>query len=129
MYSFLAQSPQDPEETWEVGVSERDLKKLIHDGHKEKLARARLIEEVFDDPTTLVSIIQGWGRNKDECVIYVTSPGRDYRSDSIETPGQPGRVFLIFVLPDGTIDDWCWRDVASDGLPDGVKGDTVWPPS
>lgn len=126
-YSFVAQSPHGPEETWEIGISERDLKFLLQHGHTAKLARARLIEEVFEDPAKLVSIIQGWGRHKDECIIYVTSPGHDYRSDRIETPPQHGRVFLIFVLPDGTIDDWCWRDEGSEGRPDGVEGNIVWP--
>jgi hypothetical protein len=127
MYSYLAQSPDGPQRTWPVGLPERDLKLLISKGHTEKLSRARLIEEVFQDPSMLVSIIKGWGRNKAECFIYVTLPSNDYRSDSIQTPAQPGRMFLIFVLPDGTIDDWSWRGRGDGERPDGVLGEIIWP--
>jgi hypothetical protein len=125
-YAYSVQSPDDPGKTRDVGISEKDLKFLYEHGHKEKLARARLVDEVFQDPVRILTIIRGWGRDKDECVIYVTSPGHDYRSDSIETPSQPNRLFLIFVMPDGTIDDWNWRDIGNDGRPEGVGGKIIW---
>jgi len=37
-------------------------------------------------------------------------------------------IFLVFVLPDGTIDDWNWRKVDANhpDLPEGVNGRLVW---
>ncbi|MEX0679192.1 MAG: hypothetical protein WD063_19105 [Pirellulales bacterium] len=125
-FTVEAQSPGNPRQTWITGFSERQLALLLSKGHKEKLAKARLAEEVLEHPE---SIIKGWGRDKADSWIYVGAPPHDYRSDSIETPPPKGKRSLVFVLPDGTIDDWVWRDARTDepGLPDGMKGNVVWP--
>jgi hypothetical protein len=125
-FTIEAQSPTGQFGTWQTGFAARTLEFLISKGHKEKLARARLVEEVL---TTPEAIIQGWGRDKDDCWIYVGSPPHDFRSDSVETPSLRGMLLLVFVLPDGTIDDWGWREARSDepGLPEGMKGKVVWP--
>jgi len=125
-FQIDAQSPRGAGHTWPTGFSARNLEFLISKGHKEKLAKARLAEEVLLAPD---SIIRGWGRDKDDCWIYIGKPGHDFRSDSIETPPPVGKLFLVFVLPDGTIDDWAWRDARADepNLPAGMKGEVVWP--
>lgn len=102
-FTIEAQSPAGQIGTWQTGFAARTLEFLISKGHKEKLARARLVEGVLKTPET---IIQGWGRDKDDCLIYVGSPRQDFRSDSVETPPPRGMLFLVFVFPDGTIDDW-----------------------
>jgi hypothetical protein len=125
-FTIEAQSPRDASQSWPTGFSARALEFLISKGHKEKLARARLAEEVLRAPE---SIIEGWGREKDDCWIYVGSPPHDFRSDSVETPPPKGMLFLVFVLPDGTIDDWAWREARLDepNLPEGMKGTVIWP--
>lgn len=125
-FTVEAQSPEDPDRTWITGFPERHLALLVSKGHKEKLAKARLAEEVLAQPE---SIIKGWGRDKADSWIYVGSPPHDFRSDSIETPPPKGMLFLVFVLPDGTIDDWAWRHATADepGLPEGMKGTVIWP--
>jgi hypothetical protein len=37
--------------------------------------------------------------------------------------------FVVFVLPDGTIDDWAWRPACKDNeeLPEGITGEVIWP--
>ena len=127
-FTVEAQSPESPLRTWSTGFSERHLNLLVAKGHKEMLARARLAEEVLRTPE---AIIKGWGRDQAESWIYVGAPAHDYRSDSIETPPPQGKLFLVFVLPDGTIDDWAWRDARADepGMPEGMKGSVIWPVS
>ncbi len=121
-----AQSPDDPHATWRTGFTVRTIELLISKGHTEKLARARLAEEVLQSPD---SIIKGWGRDRDDCLIYVGAPLQDYRSSSVETPPPKGMLFLVFVLSDGTIDDWSWRpaEAGEPGMPEGMKGTVLWP--
>jgi hypothetical protein len=126
--SVDAQSPHNPTATWRTGFTSRTIDLLISKGHMARLARARLAEEVLQAPD---SIIQRWGREKDDCLIYVGTPSRDYRSSTVETPPPHGMLFLVFVLPDGTIDDWSWRpaEAGEPGMPEGMKGKVVWPAS
>jgi hypothetical protein len=103
------------------------LELLQEKGHIVKQARILLIDEVLRETW---AIFQGWSRpGTDDCLVYVGNPGQDYRGPRIETPSPPGMVFLVFVLPDGTIDDWNWRKVtASDpDMPEGVIGRKIWP--
>jgi hypothetical protein len=91
------------------------------------MARLLLVAEVLLTPDAIVS---GWGRpDRDDCFVYVGRPSRDYRRISIETTPPPNQLFLVFVLPDGTIDDWNWRiaDAADPSKPEGMKGHVIWP--
>lgn len=112
---------------WEVGIHEKKIRLLQENGHITKLARIRLVEETFEDTIVLV---RGWSRpGKENCLIYVSKPKCDYRSASISTPPPPGMRFAVFVLPDGTIDDWAWRQQSENDpdIPQGVEGEIIWP--
>lgn len=58
-------------------------------------------------------MIQGWSRPEynEEYLVYVGSPKYDKRKlgdvedGDIENPAPKGKLFLVFVLPDGTIED------------------------
>ena len=84
-----------------------------------------MVKEVLDDPLCL---IRGWDRpEKDECFVYVGRPNHDFQSLTIEKPPPPGKLFLIFVLPDGTIEHWNWRTESDDkGVPEGLRGEIAW---
>ncbi len=125
---FEARDPTNPEaERRRVGISPALLEVLQKNGHVVKQARILLIEEVLRETR---AIFQGWSRpSMDACFVYAGNPGRDYRGPTIETPPPPGMMFLVFVLPDGTIDDWNWRKVAEDdpNVPEGITGSKIWP--
>ncbi len=95
--------------------------------HRDKVyaARARLVQETLEGGTEFV--FAGWGRNgTDGGFTYVGKPERDLRSLTVETPPPKNQVFLIFILDDGTIDFWTWREW-SNGRPVGVSGEQLWP--
>lgn len=102
---FEARNPSNPDgEPRKVGISASLLDILQKKGHVVKQTRILLIEEVLREPW---AIFQGWSRpNTETCFVYARNPGRDYRGPTIETPAPLGMTFLVFVLPDGTIDDW-----------------------
>jgi len=111
----------------EVGVSEKHFRLLQQNGDHLAIGRLRLAKEVLEDP---ICIVQGWDRQRtEECRIYVGRPKRDYRSSKIDIPAPPGMLFLVFVLPGGTIDVWTWRPCEPDNpdFPQGVKGEVIWP--
>jgi hypothetical protein len=116
--------------TWKVGVHQRHYKFLQNRGHEKSLARLLLVREVLQGGTTL--LYEGWGRpgKEEKCYVYVGHPKTDYKSLSIETCAPPEMVFLVFVLSDGTIDDWTWRRIAEneDGteVPSDIKGKLIW---
>jgi hypothetical protein len=126
-YTFSARMPQNPAETWQVGVDQGKVDLIRAKGHEQKYCRLTLVEATLAD-TRL--IVRGWCRpGKDDCFIYVGRPSRDFRSASIEVPPPPRMVFLVFVLADGTIDDWAWRPQSGEDadLPEGIKGeDVIW---
>lgn len=112
---------------WKVGIASRLFSALRRNNHTVKLARIKLVEEVVCAP---LGIFEGWSRpDMDDCYVYAGTPARDFRGFTIDVPAPPGMMFLVFILPDGTIDDWNWREVQSDDphLPVGVKGRQVWP--
>jgi len=120
----------DPKDTdgprWTVGIHEKLLKSMTENGHVQKIARLRCVKQVLED-TRLIA--QGWSRpDKEGCFVYCGLPDTDYKSLTIEVPPPPGMLFLVFVLPDGTIDDWAWRKAdANDGTrPEDIKGEIVW---
>jgi hypothetical protein len=125
---FEARNPSSPDQRrWKVGIAQSRLEVLQKFGHAVKQARILLIEEVLSDTRR---IVQGWSRpGTDDCFVYVGSPGHDYHGPMIEVPPPPGMVFLVFVLPDGTIDDWNWRPVkrGDPTMPEGINGRTIWP--
>jgi hypothetical protein len=126
-HSFDAQSPHDPNMTLRVGVAKRKLKAMQAAGHMAKLARYLLVQGAMTKPTM---IVKGWSRlDRDGCFVYVAKPSIDYRGNDIEVPPPPGMHFLVFVLPDGKIDDWAWRPASkeTEGMPDGVTGEVIWP--
>lgn len=129
--TFDAKSPEEPKNgTWEVGVPEWLYRKHQKHGHEKSLARLLLVREVLQGGT--VHLFEGWFRDgKDEgCFVYVGNPGRDYKSLTIETTAPKNMLFLIFVLPGGTIDDWTWRprsdEPGEEHLPADIKGRLLW---
>jgi hypothetical protein len=125
---FEARHPRNPEgEVWKVGIASGLLALLQKQGHAVKQGRILLIEEVLGETR---AIFEGWSRpNTDACFVYAGNPGRDYRGPTIEIPPPPGMMFLVFVLPDGTIDDWNWRKVTEGdpNMPEGIAGSKLWP--
>jgi hypothetical protein len=125
---FNARLPSNTDqETWKVGIAPSLLETLQKQGHAVKQARILLVRDVFGDTR---EIFQGWSRpDTDDCFVYVGNPGHDYRGPTIEIPSPPNMIFLVFVLRDGTIDDWNWRPLKADDLtmPEGVNGRRIWP--
>jgi hypothetical protein len=125
---FDARNPSNPDqEIWKVGIASGLLEVLQKHGHAVKHARILLVRDVLDDTR---EIYEGWSRpDTGDCFVYVGNPARDYRSPTIEVPPPPGMVFLVFVLPDGTIDEWNWRPMKHDDptMPEGIYGRRLWP--
>ena len=125
---FDARLPSDPDrQTWKVGIAAGLLQALQKHGHAVKQARILLVRDVLDDTR---EIFRGWSRpDTDECFVYAGQPDRDYRSPTIQVPPPKGMIFLVFVLPDGTIDDWNWRPLRTDDptTPEGIEGSKIWP--
>ncbi len=127
---FKARDPRSPDDGfWDVGLPEWHYRMLQNKGHECPLARLILVKEVLAVETT--HIYEGWGRpDKDDCFVYAGAPDRDYRSLTIDIPAPKGMLFLVFVLPDGTVDDWGWRQTNDNGDPLGMeKGRLIWPPN
>jgi|GEM_PF-4713508 hypothetical protein len=127
--SWDAMSQDGPPATWRVGIKESKLAFYRNRGHVTKLARVLLIPDVVASPLV---IVKGWDRpEKNGCFVYVGKPNKDLRGGdaSIEAGPPPGQFFLVFTLPDGTIDEWNWRPASqSDPLmPDGINGEILWP--
>jgi hypothetical protein len=127
LITFDAIDPRDPNSRWTTGVSPAHYDRIRRSGHECQAARLLLVQEVLDPPKTL-HVFRGWSRpDRDDCFVYSGLPARDFRSLTIETPAPPRMTFLVFVLPDGTIDHWTWRPSASgNGIPDGVDGELIW---
>jgi hypothetical protein len=127
---FDARLPSNPDqETWKVGIAPSLLETLQKKGHAVKQARILLVRDVLDDTS---EIFQGWSRPEtDDCFVYTGNPGCDYRGPTIQVPPPPNMIFLVFVLRDGTIDDWNWRPLKADDptMPEGVNGRRIWPPT
>ncbi len=125
---FEARLPSNPDqETWKVGIAPSLVETLQKQGHAVKQARILLVRDVLGDTR---GIFQGWSRpDTDDCFVYAGNPEHDYRSLSIEVPPQPNMIFLVFVLRDGTIDDWNWRrrDPEDPTIPTGITGRRIWP--
>ena len=124
---FEAIDPANVDRRWKTGIHEWLYRRLQHSGHEKALARLLLVNDVLSGGTT--HIYRGWSRRgKDECFVYAGHPGRDFKSLSIETPAPKGMVFLVFILGDGTIDEWTWRPLAEDeeDRPQGVTGELIW---
>ena len=125
---FDARLPSNPDqETWKVGIAPSLLETLQKKGHAVKQARILLVRDVLDDTR---AVFEGWSRpGTDDCFIYAGNPGHDFHGPTIELPQPPNMIFLVFVLRDGTIDDWNWRPLKADDLsmPDGVEGRRIWP--
>ncbi len=127
--TFSAIDPKNPAETWNVGLPEWRWRVLTQKRHESKIAQLRLVEEILKTGGT-ERLYEGWSRSDtDDCAVYVGCPTRNWTSPSIETPPPKNCLFLVFVLPDGTIDDWTWRPCSEDDpmSPSGVKGKLIWP--
>lgn len=123
---FDAINPANPEDRWKTGIHQAHYRRLQVHGHEKALARIMLVNDVLTEGT--LRIYGGWSRpDKDDCFVYVGRPTREFKSLSIETPPPPGMVFLVFVLPDGTVDDWNWRPCQDNSdEPQGVEGELIW---
>ena len=119
--------PNDLRGTWKTGIPEWLYKEVQIHGHEAKHARIAVIDEVLTRNGT-IRLYRGWSRpGKDDCFVYVGQPEQDHRSLTIHTPAPKGMVFLVFVLTDGTIDDWGWRPAKPGQTePEGVSGELIW---
>ena len=125
--TFDAIDPRAPDKHWQTGIPERLVRHIRNHGHEKALARLLLVKEVLEGGT--IAIYEGWSRpDKEDCFVYVGAPSRDRRSLTIDTPAPKSMGFLVFVLPDGTIDEWTWRRLDEEGeyRPNGVTGELIW---
>lgn len=124
---FDAVDPKRIESVWKIGIAEAIYRKVQHSGHEARHARIELIDDVLRHPG-LVRLYGGWSRpDKGDCFVYVGRPDRDHRSLTIHVPPPPNMAFLVFVMEDGTIDEWTWRPANPKTLePEGVRGDLIW---
>ncbi len=125
---FDARLPSNPDQQiWKVGIAPRLLETLQKQGHAVKQARILLVRDVLGDTR---EIFQGWSRpDTDDCFVYAGNPVHDYYKPNIEVPPPPNMIFLVFVLRDGTIDDWNWRPIDPEDptIPKGITGRKIWP--
>ncbi len=127
LLTFEALDPNNLATFWEVGIPEWLYRLHQHKGNEKAIARIVLIDEVLGPRT--VRLYRGWARSgKEDCFVYEGRPECDHKSLTIETPPPKEMVFLVFVLPDGTIDEWTWRPLKQGGgnQVDGIKGDLIW---
>lgn len=126
LLTFEAIDPRNLEGRWKTGILEKHYRKLTNQGHEKSVTRIVLVDEVLSSGTKCLYC--GWSRpDKEDSFVYVGKPAHDFKSLSIETPAPPGMVFLVFVLPDGTVDEWTWRRIAAGNYePDGVDGELIW---
>jgi hypothetical protein len=127
LLSFQAIDPKNLDGHWKVGIPERHYRYLQNHGHEKQIARLLLVRDVLEGGA--VNLYKGWSRpDKEDCFAYEGHPTRDFKSLTIETPAKAGMVFLVFVLPDGEIDEWTWRLLAEEGgnRPDGISGELIW---
>jgi hypothetical protein len=135
-WSFDAIDPNDTGKLWTVGIPHFIYEYAQHHGDEKRLARLVLINDVLcpEDEKGAEGkgtdrIYRGWSRHdKENCFVYEGSPVRDFYSFSIGMVNcpPPNAVFLVFVLPDGAIDDWNWRHLGPDGNPEGMSGEVIW---
>jgi len=131
LLTFHAIDPAALDKRWETGVPEWLYRHFRNQGHEKAIARLLLVREVLEGGT--IDLYGGWSRpDKEDCFVYVGCPNRDFKSLTIETPA-PKKMgkkmgFLVFVLPDGTIDEWTWRLLDEEGgnRPIGVTGELIW---
>ncbi len=129
LLEFEAIDPRNPpDDKWSVGVPEWLYRQQQIHGHEKQSARLWLVADVLQGETR--RLYEGWSRpgKDDDCYVYAGRPGRDFKSRTIETSPPKRMVFLIFVLPDGSIDDWTWRPCTDSDAdsPSGVNGRLIW---
>jgi hypothetical protein len=127
---FQAIDPNNLTTVWEVGIPEWLYRIYQNKGNEKAIARILLVKEVLDRGT--VKLYRGWSREgKDDCLVYEGYPERDYKSLTISTPAPPNMAFLVFILPDGTIDEWTWRPLVAienetEQIVGGINGELIW---
>ncbi len=128
LLSFQAIDPYKPDSVWKVGIPEWLYRLHQNKGNEKAIARILLVEEVLAGGT--VRLYKGWSRpGREDCFVYEGRPRRDYKSLTISTPAPPQMAFLIFVLSDGTVDEWTWRPLRREGGEtevDGIRGKLIW---
>lgn len=128
-FTFDAIDPKDVTKTWKIGITEDHYRRICNHGHEKAHARIILVDQVA---SSTIALYKGWNREgkHDDCYVYVGQPKYDYHKIAPEicVPAPPGKVFLLFVLADGTIDEWTWRQHADGDIstPLGVEGELLW---
>lgn len=125
-FTFETLNPNDFDGMWETGIQEKHFRTLQHHGHSKSLARIVLVGNVLQGETKY--LYRGWSRpDKEDCYVYAGYPDMDYKSHDITTPAPKNMAFLVFVLPDGTIDEWTWRPCREDSdQPEEIHGELIW---
>ena len=123
---FTSIDPKNLEDTWEIGILQNHYNAIRIHGHEKQIARIVCVDEVLADPA---SLFRGWNRpDKDNCFVYAGFPENDFKSLTISTSRPRNMIFLVFVLEDGTINDWNWREIDADApmQPMGINGELIW---
>jgi hypothetical protein len=128
-----ALDPSDP-----TGVKRRTV--WIDQGTIDFLTRGNLTARFYriqcakDVLATPDIVVKGWNREGfDDGHCYIGRP-QDRPKDGIETPPQPEKCFLVFVLASGKVEEWRWEKLRLTSEEDfrnqfGNNWSCAWPPS
>ena len=118
--------PKRPDDsTWEVCVPHGVVQHCQKHRHVSKLFGLAAVDFVLRDPKT---IFKGWNRDRtEECWVYVGWPPRKRRDADVDLPSDKTQLFMVYVFPDGSVQDWEWRKRSEEDLwkPEGVDGE-IW---
>ncbi len=119
-------NPESPEDsTWEVWVPPAAVETVQKYGHESKFFGLLAVNWVLRNP---LAIFKGWNRDRtEECFVYVGWPPTKRRNANVELPSDKTQLFLVYVLPGGSVEDWEWRkrSQTDNGKPEGVDGE-IW---
>jgi hypothetical protein len=131
-WTFDALDPSDAsgESTVECWIDQGTIHFLTKGVLTQRWFRIQCVADVLRDP---IHVVEGWNREGYESArCYIGRP-QDHPSEGITLPPKPGMCFLVFVLPNGKIEEWGWEklDPADDGSCRRQFGEDwkrLWPP-